>query len=206
MARTQTIDLTRPKPRAKYAKGGVSATLSAVDKGMRNARTTCSAADAALVDPDKPLTDMQRQFAIAWASGESIASACIRAGYADDGLGYRLARMPNVRRLYDSEKAKYEAAAQMTRKKVMDMHLEAFEMARLMAEPSSMVAAAREIGKMCGYYEPVKLQVTHNHQGEVAVRQLNAMSDADLLKLITGGSALALPTPAQDTDEAHPEG
>ena len=86
----------------------------------------------------------------------------------------------------------------MTRKKVMDMHLEAFEMAKLMAEPASMVSAAREIGRMCGYYEPVKHTVDVNVKGEVAVRQLNAMSDSDLLKLITGGAALSLPAP-EDT-------
>ena len=193
---------------AVVKKRGASALETAVSKGTRQHLSTTSAANAALVDPDKPLTEMQREFAKLWASGESIATACVRAGYADEGFGYRMARMPNVRRLYDAEKAKYEAAAQMTRKKVMDMHLEAFEMAKLMAEPSSMVAAAREIGKMCGYYEPVKLQVTHNHQGEVAVRQLNAMSDSDLLKLITGGGALGLPAPTnepEDTDEAHTE-
>ena len=44
----------------------------------------------------------------------------------------------------------------MTRKKVMDMLLESYDMAKLMAEPASMVSAAREIEKMCGYYAPVE--------------------------------------------------
>lgn len=204
MARTQS--LVRPKS-IPVPKRGVLGAIAKdpVAKNTRQYRDTGSAESAALVDPDKPLTAQQLLFAQAWATGESIGSAALRAGYADDGIGYRLVRMPNVRRAYDTEKAKYEEACQMTRKKVMDMLIESFDMAKLMAEPSSMVSAAREIGKMCGYYEPVKLQVTHNHQGEVAVRQLNAMSDSELLKLITGGSALTLPAP-KDSDEAHPQG
>ena len=143
----------------------------------------------ASIDPDKPLTAQQAAFAVAWASGESVASAALRAGYSDEAIGYRMIRMPNVRRAYDIEKAKYEEACQMTRKRVMDMLIESFDMAKLMAEPASMVSAAREIGKMCGYYEPVKHTVDVNVKGEVAVRQLNAMSDSDLLKLITGGAS-----------------
>ena len=195
---TLSSTLDRPQRRAHVPKRGQSA-LTAKDPVAKNTRdhlNTSSAAAAALVDPDKPLTSNQLLFAQAWAAGESISSACLRAGYADDGLGYRMARMPNIRRVYEAEKRKYEEACQMTRKKVMDMHLEAFEMAKLMAEPASMVSAAREIGKMCGYYEPVRVKMDVSVTGEVAVRQLNAMSDADLLKLITGGGALALPTPA----------
>lgn len=174
---------------AVVKKRGASALETAVSKGTRQHLSTTSAANATLVDPDKPLTEMQREFAKLWASGESIATACVRAGYADEGFGYRMARMPNVRRLYDAEKAKYEAAAQMTRKKVMDMHLEAFEMAKLMAEPSSMVAAAREIGKMCGYYEPKKVDLTISTAGR---QKIEMLSDEDLFKLMEEASTEVL--------------
>ena len=75
----------------------------------------------------------------------------------------------------------------MTRKKVMDMHLEAFDMAKMMAEPASMVSAAREIGRMCGYYEPVKQKIEVSVNGQIAVKRLESMSDEDLLKLVTEG-------------------
>lgn len=206
MARTSTLE--NPQRRAPIPKRGASALLvkNPVAKNARDHLNTGSAASASLVDPNKPLTAQQLLFAQAWAAGESIGSAAIRAGYADDGIGYRMVRMPNIRRAYDAEKAKYEAACQMTRKKVMDMHLEAFEMAKLMAEPASMVSAAREIGRMCGYYEPVKHTVDVNVQGEVTVRTLNQMSDAALLKFLQGQAPLALPTPDEAPDEAHPEG
>ena len=170
-------------------------------KGVRAYADTSDYAAAELVDPDKPLTAQQAAFAVAWASGESVSSAALRAGYSQDSIGYRLIRMPNVRRAYDIEKAKYEEACQMTRKRVMDMLIESFDMAKLMAEPASMVSAAREIGKMCGYYEPVKVKMDVSVTGEVAVRQLNAMSDAELLKLITGGGPMALAAPRPEVSQ-----
>lgn len=146
---------------------------------------TSGMAGAAMVDENKPLTEMQRHFVREWAKGETIRTASARAGYnPGDSIAYRMTKMPNILKMYREEKAKYEQAAQMSRKKVMDMHLEAFEMAKLMSEPASMVSAAREIGRMCGYYEPVKHVIEHNHSGEVTLRQLSGMSDAELMKLM----------------------
>ena len=152
---------------------------------------TSGMAAAAAIDGDKPLTEMQRHFVREWAKGETIRTASARAGYnAGDSIAYRMVKMPNILKMYREEKAKYEQAAQMSRKKVMDMHLEAFEMAKLMSEPASMVSAAREIGRMCGYYEPVKHVVEHNHSGELTLRQLSGMSDVELMKLMKADTPL----------------
>jgi phage terminase small subunit len=189
MARSSTTnysDPLRPPPRAKLTKRGADRLATPEQKIRGRGRDTSSAAAAALVSADKPLTSNQLAFAQAWAAGESLTSAAARAGYADAQIGYRLARMPNVLAVYNAEKLKYEAAAQMSRKRVMDGLLEAVEMAKLVSEPASMVSGWREIGKMCGYYEPVKHVLDVNITGDVTVRQLNGMSDADLLKIIKG--------------------
>ena len=95
-----------------------------------------------------------------------------------------MAKMPNILALYNEEKAKYEEAAQMTRQRVMDGLLEAVEMAKLMAEPATMVSGWREIGKMCGYFEPKKVDINVNVTGNVIHQRLNQLSDAELLKII----------------------
>jgi len=139
------------------------------------------------------LTDKAKQFVKFWAQGESIATASARAGYGDGAsYAYRIVHIPAVIALYEEEKRLYAEAAQMDRKKVMDMHLEAYEMAKLMAEPATMVSAAREIGKMCGFYEPVqkKLDITIN--GKTLAKRLDAMSDEDLMNMVAQGvSAMA---------------
>lgn len=165
-------------------------------RGVTQARVGKNTADYAVaetIDPNKPLTDKQKAFVRLWAEGESIMSASVRAGYSDGGnMGYRLTKMPNVLVMYHDIKTKYEEAGQMTRQKVMDMMLESYDMARMLSEPASMVAAAREIGKICGYYAPVETRIKLDVSGNIVHQKLNSMTDAELLEVIARGAPLAL--------------
>ena len=153
-------------------------------------KTPTNGGNVALIEaqnPDRPLTEKQKLFIKEWAGGESILSASYRAGYADSGaMAYRLAKDPAVLKLYNIEKALYEEASQMTRKRVMDGFIEAADMARTMADPTALTGAWREIGKMCGYYEPIKRSIDINISGNVTMKKLESMSDADLLGIIKG--------------------
>lgn len=184
------------KPATK--KRGTNVDRTKVVPGLRTMLSTTTNAGAAQVSPDKPVTEQQRSFARFWAQGESILSASVKAGYTDGGsYGYRMVHMPNIKRLYDTEKALYEEAGQMTRKKVMDGLLEGVEMAKLMAEPASMISGWREIGKMCGYYEPTRHKVEVNVTGSLMMERMNRLTDSELLKLITQGGDSAAQTEQQ---------
>lgn len=165
-------------------------------KAVRAGNETTTMAAAAAVSPDKPLTEKQKRFALARARGESIPNAAAIAGYNEQpSYGYRLDKMPNVQRLIRQEQALYAEAAQMDRKKVIDMHLEAYEMAKLIAEPATMVSAAREIGKICGLYEPKKVEVTLNGAVQHEIHRFEAMSDVELLEVLAQGLPTTSPTP-----------
>lgn len=192
--------------KAKATPRSVSASKShGGERGVAVARargkSNSSAASASLIAADKPLTDMQKSFVKFWAQGDSIPGACLRAGYADDGLAYRLARQPNVLALKAKYEAMYEEASQMTRKKVMDGLLEAVEMAKLMAEPATMISGWREVGKMCGYFAPVEHKVKIDVTGNVVIDRMNNMSDAELLKIISSGAQTAMPMLGDPEDE-----
>lgn len=179
---------TTPRPKKRSPK--------AIDEARRGVDLSNASQEVidATISPDKPLTDKQKLFTKFWAQGESIASACAKAGFANSVMGYQLTKYPNVLALYNAEKAKYEEAGQMTRKKVMDMLLESYDVAKMMSEPSSMVAAAREVGKMCGYYAPVESRVRIDVTGNVTHQRLSGMTDAELLEIIEQGrSTLAIP-------------
>lgn len=174
---------------------------------VRAANSTTTMAAAAAVSPDKPLTEKQKLYAVARARGESVPNAMAAAGYNEQvSYGYRLDKMPNVQRLIQQEQALYAEAAQIDRKKVIDMQLEAYEMAKTMAEPATMVAAAREIGKICGLYEPKKVEVSVNGSIQHEMHRLDSMSDAELLEFLAQGRptphpgqenlTTALPTPS----------
>ena len=177
---------------ARFAK------LRATAVDASNART------AAIKSPNRHLTEMQQMFVRHWAAGESILSASARAGYADGGTyAYRLVKDPVIVELYEKEKKAYEAACQMTRKKVMDGFLEAAEMAKLQADPTAMTGAWREVGKMCGYYEPVRKTIDVNVNGTIT-QKVEKLSDDMLLQIIKGqigGEVLdAMANDAEDVD------
>ena len=182
-------------PKPKPPKRGVNKDKALEARSRGTDTSNLSAAELAeVIDPDKPLTEKQRLFVQYWAQGDSIQSASRRAGYNDRAaIAYRMVKMPNILKLKAEYEAKWEATGAMTRQKVMDGMLEAIEMARMMAEPSSMIAGWREIGKICGYYAPVEHRVKVDVSGNVIVDRLNSLSDAELLKIIQGGAQAALP-------------
>lgn len=186
---------TTPKPKPKVRKGADKGRGVAAARARGIDTSNLSAAEMAeVISPDKPLTEKQKLFVQNWAKGDSITSASYRAGYADGGkVAYQLVKMPNILALKAKYEAEWEATGAMSRQKVMDGMLEAIEMAKMMAEPSSMIAGWREIGKLCGYYAPVEHKVKVDVSGNVVIDKLNSLSDAELLKIIQGGAQAALP-------------
>lgn len=170
--------MTTTKTRKPYTKrdpGGVVAL-------RQTALATNDQRIAALVSEDKDLTPQQNLFVKYWAEGDSVRNALVRAGYSgDSSYGHRMTKMPNILKAKAEYHRQYVEVSTKSKKDVMEMFQEAFDMAKLMAEPSTMVSAAREIGKMCGYYEPVKVDVTMHLAGALKLEQ---MSDADLYKMI----------------------
>lgn len=134
---------------------------------------------------DRALNERQLLFVRNWASGETPRTAMALAGYAETSVGlmWKLTRDPAILKLYNAEKKLYEEAEGHTKKRVMSMLQEAYDCAKLVSEPASMVAAARELGKMAGHYEPETRNVNINVGGKLFDR-MSAMSDDQLLKIL----------------------
>jgi hypothetical protein len=135
-------------------------------------------------NPDKPLTERQMAFARFLAQGENYRTAYKKAGYTGSAhTATEMLRHAGVMKYLHEEQAKYEEQSKMTKQRVMDGLLESIEMAKLMAEPNAMVKGWSEIGKMCGYYEPIvhRVQVTNNNP---LLERLQQMTDAELLAAI----------------------
>lgn len=175
------------------ARNAVQRTIRETEKSARVAKVRkaphTSTMDAArAVSEDKPLTDLQRNFAKHISEGNSIPNAMQLAGYNEQpSYGYRLVKMPNVKREIAKYQAQYQEAAHLKKQDVMDMLKESYEMAKLMSEPATMVSAAREIGKLCGFYEPTKVQVNVSHTA-----QLRQLTDAELFAMVESTSLMAL--------------
>lgn len=167
-------------------------------------------------EPKKLLTPKQLAFVKARAQGLNCVQAAQQAGYAVPNVqGYQAENHPLIREALKKEWAKAEKASEMTKKKVMDGMLHAIEQAKMLADPTAQIAGWREVAKMCGYYEPKKVQLEVSVSAKRMFSQFETLSDAELLKLAeteiidvdgvlvedADGSALSLEAPESVEDE-----
>lgn len=133
----------------------------------------------------RALTEKQRMFVRYWSQGETPRTAAIMAGYSETSsrMGWTLSHDPAILKLYLAEKKLYEEAEQHTKKRVMAMLQEAYDVAKLVSEPASMVAAARELGKMAGHYEPETKNININVNGQL-LNRISVLPDDKLLEII----------------------
>lgn len=139
-------------------------------------------------DRDQPLTEMQRMFVHHLVHNKLNQTAAARqAGFNQPGTSaHALVRNPRVIAAIAAERAEYAKASGMTKQKVIDGFSEAIDLARIKADPIAMIAGWREIGKMCGFYEPTKTKIEVSVQGQVLIQRMNSMSDEELLALAEG--------------------
>lgn len=135
-------------------------------------------------DTKFPITTQQFKFARLIGRGESVMTAGVLAGYKQPHLCYVMMKMPKIAALVEHERKLYEQENAVTRQKVQAIFMEAIDMARLMSDPMSMIAGAREIGRMAGYYAAVEQKFTLTVDGELQLKQLNTMTDQQLMERI----------------------
>jgi len=143
-----------------------------------------------------PLTGRQQRFVELYALDRCGTQAASGAGYTDRPAAAavtasRLLRKPNVQAALQAQEARIAADLEVTRQRVLDGLLEAVEMARERVDPAAMISAWREVGRLCGYYAPDRVQVgVQLGDAETAeLRRLEAMSDEELAALMEIGSA-----------------
>lgn len=95
-------------------------------------------------------------------------------------------KRPFIRDMLAAEQAQTALDNKITRKNVLDGLKEAIDMARIQGEPGIMIAGWKEIGKMCGFYEAVKVKVDLTSGGARISTVIRTLSDDDLLRLAGG--------------------
>lgn len=136
-------------------------------------------------NPDSALSEQQRNFVRNIVEFKLNATAAARqAGYSHPKTqGSALLKNPKIAAAIAVEREEFAKASGMTKKKVIDGLAESIDMARMKGDPTTMVMGWREIGKMCGFYEPTKAEIKISVTGKVMVEKLQAMSDEELLAL-----------------------
>ena len=127
------------------------------------------------------------------ATGNATASV-IAAGFSVKGASVAGTRMLRNAKVAEALQARQSADAtrlSIKRENVVAGLLEAVNQARAQSNPMAMIAGLRELGKMMGFYAPEVKKVDLNVSGQAVMNKMNALSDAELLKIITAGQAAA---------------
>jgi hypothetical protein len=137
------------------------------------------------LDPVQRLDPRERIFAQNIANGVPTSQAGRLAGYKNPNkLSYRVLKRVHVAQAIDHLAKQNRAASNMDREKVMKGFAEAIDMAKLQGDASTMVAGWREIGRMCGLYEPDKKTVDVNLTGKRLIGKLETLTTAELFELV----------------------
>lgn len=134
------------------------------------------------------MTPKQRRFVDEYSIDHNGAGAAVRAGFAPNSArvtASRLLAKANVAEAVAAREAEAAKALNMTREAVLAALQDAFDKARQGSDPMAMVAAAREIAKVCGFYAPERREVEVTSAGAKGMMaRLEAMSDEELIELI----------------------
>lgn len=143
----------------------------------------------AATSPVHYLTDQQRIFVEAVIKKKSPVVAARMAGYSRPEIqAYEIIKSPKIQDAIKYLYKKYEKAADMSRKKVMDGILESIDMAKIQADPAVMINGWREIAKMCGYYAPEVKKIDISISAKRTIDKLETLSDEELVQMIESDS------------------
>lgn len=138
------------------------------------------AAGNSLEEAFKRLTEQQRLYVDGRLAGLTPYAACKAAGYSGaESSAYRLERTPKVQDALAAASQVARVSLDMGKDDVLEGLMEALSAA---ANATEMTNVWKEIGKIIGVYQPMKLEVTHDI-GEMTQDQLMRMSNKDLVQM-----------------------
>lgn len=130
------------------------------------------------------LTKKQTEFLAIYTSCAfmPMKEICRQAGVKPAQVAQWKLKSPAFRRQLDIEFNRSQQAAGMDRKQVLQGILEAIEIAKDMRQPSSMISGWKEVGRMCGFYEPERREITLSVDKKEIIREIQEMDTKDLLE------------------------
>ena len=135
------------------------------------------------------LTPRQAKFVREYLVDGNGARAAVAAGYGVAGsrvAAHRLLTNANVQKALQVRQSADATKLSIQRNDVLQSLLKAYNLALERCNPAAMVSAARECGRLMGYYAPERQQVEVMNESNTATHQrLARMGDAELMAMIT---------------------
>lgn len=136
------------------------------------------------------LTPTELAVAEAVLDGKNFREAAAIAGCTPQNAGQVVKHSSDVKQYLEKHRNELSSAAQINRGDVIAGFMDAIDMARLSADPGSMIRGWSEIGKMLGLYAPEVKKVEVTAGQRVIQSKFEVMSDEELLEVISGGAVI----------------
>lgn len=129
------------------------------------------------------------------AKHKAVADALMDGWSASDAAragGYHPASAANVIRQEEVQQHLAAARAELTeistirRVDVLNIFIEAIDMARTLADPAQMINGADKVAKMMGYYEPERIKLEVEGNAQALANKFKQLTDAELLEIASG--------------------
>jgi len=134
------------------------------------------------------LTSRQERFINEYLLSGNAADAARRAGYCEKSAKVRACRLTKDNRIASAiaaKQAENAAKLELTREDVLSGLLEAVKLAKAQANPTALVSAWREIGRVIGCYQPETKRIELSAEGKALQYRYAGMSDEELLEIIS---------------------
>jgi len=132
------------------------------------------------------LTKKQAKYVQHRARGLSREQSAIMAGYSENGgdpVAERIEKSETVSQELARVRAETASNVGITKEMVIEMLREAADLAKLQADPTGIVQAAREMGKMLGFYAPEVKKITRDMNKQDLQKLLTELTEDELLRL-----------------------
>ena len=117
--------------------------------------------------------------------GASPSDAVRAAGY-HPGNASNVMRSEDIQQMLDESRAEIVDATSLKRLDVLELFLEAIQMARIQADPCQMINGADKIAKMMGFYAPEVKRLEISGDNANLHNKLRGLTDAELVELAAG--------------------
>ena len=136
--------------------------------------------------PERPnLTKSQVEFLSVYSANAflPVSEICRQTGIASSDVTRWKRNSERFRNALAIEHRRSQQVLNIDRKHVLKGMIEAVDMAKDMRQPAGMISGWREIGRICGFYEPEKREITLSVNSEQLVEELRNLSRERLLEL-----------------------
>lgn len=125
-------------------------------------------------------------------NGATQADVAKMLGVAPSQVSKKIKTCDDVKEALTKARSELSTATQIRRADAIAGIMEAIEMAKLCADPASMIRGWSEIGKMLGFYAPEVKRIEVTNATGSLIKQYEQMSDEELYQLAHGANTTTI--------------